>query len=86
MNIETILLPDEQILYESTATPKKGSKSILGLILIIAFGLIPFLALWEVIFIYINIIIICAVALLFLGIAMYGLVYNLFLKDKKIIG
>lgn len=86
MNIETVLLPDEEVLYRGSVSVNKSSKNIIGFILLIAFVTIVFLIIGEVGLKDANIILMFIVALLFLGFAIYGLICNLFLKNKNIIG
>lgn len=87
------LLENEEILYEGRAFPGKGGKEIIGLLFVICFSLFVLaLLIWSVVTgtgdgangVTIEFIIIFLVFLLFLGIGLYGLVYNLFLKKIQV--
>lgn len=86
MNIDSMLLPDEEILYKGVAVPGKGSKSLLGIIIMIAVCLVPIIAISEFSQIGISMMIVMAIALLFIGIAVYAFIYNFILKNRKIKG
>lgn len=84
---------NEKILYEDRAYPGKGDKSIGALFFIIIFMLlIQSLMIWSIVTgtgdgangIDLTFIIIFGVTLLFDGIAVYNIVYNLFLKEKMV--
>jgi len=79
MNIESILLQNEYVLYQGTGVPKKGSKSIIGILILLLIGLIPFLAGVK------NLLIILPFFLV-MALAVYMPIYNLFLKPRKVKG
>lgn len=92
-NFKEHLQEDEKILYEGRPVPGAGSKSIGGLIFVICFALgIQALMIWSVVTktgdgaegVNLGFIIMFLVATLFLGIGVYGLVYNLFLKKRQV--
>lgn len=93
-NFKQHLEEGERILYQGKPVPGMVSKNVGGLSFIIVFMLvIQVLMVWSVITgsgdgangINIDFIIIFLVTLLFEGIAIYGLIYNLFLKKKSVI-
>lgn len=92
-NFQNNLLSDEKILYEGKPVPGKGGKNIGGFIFLICFVLlIQILLIWSVTTktgdgaegMSLGFIIIFLVSLLFLGLGVYGLLYNLVLKKKKV--
>lgn len=92
-NFENNLLVDEKILYQGKPTPGKGGKSVGGLLFLICFALgIQALMILSVVTktgdgaggINLGFIIIFLAATLFLGLGVYGLFYNLFLKKKQV--
>lgn len=92
-NFRTHLDDGEEILWQGQAFPGKGAKNIGGLLFLIIFVLgIQLLMIWSVVTgtgdgangIDLSFIIIFGVTLLFSGIGIYGIVYNLFLKKKLV--
>lgn len=84
---------DEKILYEGKSFPGKGSKSIKGSLLLILFiGLVQGLMIWSVVTgtgdgaygISFPFIMIMATTLLFDVIAIYNIIYLLFLKKRLV--
>lgn len=86
LNIEDILLPGEDILYSGRAAINKGSKGTFGLIVITLFCLLLFIAFREMNQVDGAMIIVGIFMLLIIGIAFYTLIYNFFLKKRKIMG
>lgn len=92
-DFQSKLLAGEKILYEGKPVPGKGEKNISGFIFLICLSLV-----FQVIMILsvvtktgdgaegvdLSFIIIFLTITLFLGLGIYGLVYNLFLKKKKV--
>ena len=91
-NFEQHLFKDEKILYEGRAVPGEGGKSISGLLM--AVGAMLFIQLLLIIDIQYKksqgievdypITIIFMFTFLFEGLAIWGLIYNIFLKKKEV--
>lgn len=87
------LLEDEKIIYEGRPVPGTGSKNIGGPLFIIGFmALMQFLLIWSIVTktgdgaygINLSFIIIFLATLLFDVIAIYALLYDLFIKKKAV--
>lgn len=93
IEFEKLLDNDEYILYQGKAVSGKGNKNIFGSIIIILFmSFIQFALIWSLVtgtgdgangigFDFIGIFII---SLLFDGVAIYNIIYLLFIKDKAV--
>lgn len=87
-NFEQHLLKNEKILYQGRSVPGKGGKNIGGLLFLVLFSLVVLILLMWKFFetrgaewnISLGILII----LVFLGLGLYGLIYNVFLKRKRV--
>lgn len=79
---------NETILYKGKPHPNKGGKNIVGIIILLGFVLLcQILLILSVIFNHgseIKFIISFLITLLFGGLGVYALIYNLFLKKRKV--
>ena len=92
-NFENVLMRDEIILYQGKPTPGKGSKSIGGIL-----GILAFVAVWCGLLIWSvktgtgdgadgidsEFIIMMLVGLGFGALAIYAFIYNVFIKKKRV--
>lgn len=92
-DFNSCLLDDEKILYQGRPTPGEGGKQVGGSLVVICFSLFMLgLLIWSLVTktgdgangINLTYIIIFAVVLLFLGLGIYSLIYNLFLKKRLV--